>query len=135
MTSQQLSAHAKPLPTAKYPDQAARREPVILPPVDIRETDDAILIEADMPGVSTDSLKVEVGDNRLTLEGTLAVDLPEAVSLVDADLRGSHYQRQFTLGQQTIDPEKIRAELKDGVLRVSLQKRESHRTRRIPISN
>jgi HSP20 family molecular chaperone IbpA len=88
-----------------------------------------------MPGVSPDSLKVEVADNRLTLEGTLAIELPEAMTSVDADLRGSHYQRQFTLGQQTIDPEKIRAELKNGVLRVFLQKRESHRTRRIPIAS
>jgi HSP20 family molecular chaperone IbpA len=135
MTSQQLSAHVKPLPAAQDPAQATRREPVILPPVDIRETADAILIEADMPGVSPESLKVEVADSRLTLEGTLAIDLPEGMNSVDADLRGSHYQRQFTLGQQSIDPEKIRAELKNGVLRVSLQKRESHRTRRIPITS
>jgi HSP20 family molecular chaperone IbpA len=108
---------------------------MLLPPVDIRETGEAILIEADMPGVSPDSLKVEIADERLTLEGTLAVDLPESMTSVDADLRGSHYQRQFTLGRQAIDPERIHAELKNGVLRVSLQKRESHRARRIPITS
>lgn len=113
--------------------QQAHREQTLIPPVDIRETDEAVTLVADMPGVSPETLKVECAHERLTIEGTLSVDLPENLVSVDADLRGSHYQRQFKLGQE-IDAEKIKAELKHGVLTLFLPKRGEHRVRQIPIS-
>ncbi|MHB1543921.1 MAG: Hsp20/alpha crystallin family protein [Gammaproteobacteria bacterium] len=110
-----------------------RREQALVPPVDIRENNEMVLLVADMPGVSPETLKVEWAHERLTIEGTISADLPENMISVDADLRGSHYQRQFKLGQE-IDSEKIKAELKNGVLTLALPKRGDHRVRQIPVS-
>jgi len=113
--------------------QPIRREQVLIPPVDIQETDEAVLLMADMPGVSRETLKVECAHEHLTIEGAISVDLPENMISVDADLRSSHYQRQFKLGHE-IDSEKIKAELKNGVLTLTLPKHGDHRVRQIPIS-
>ena len=137
MTNLKLSSNAKtPARSEEAPAGNARpvrREETLVPPVDVRETDEAVMLVADMPGVSPETLKVEWAHERLTIEGTISTDLPENLISVDADLRGSHYQRQFKLGPE-IDSEKIRAELKNGVLTLAMPKRGEHRVRQIPIT-
>lgn len=121
------------------PEQAAnqaaeqtRNDRAIVPPVDIFEQDDAITILADMPGVNTESLGVEVKDHTLSIEGEIAVQMPDGVSARYADLRGSRYVRHFTLGDE-IDTDGIEGTIRHGVLNVRLPKRDTHRKRRIDI--
>ncbi|MCK8515359.1 Hsp20/alpha crystallin family protein [Methylonatrum kenyense] len=108
------------------------RDRAIVPPVDIFEQDDAVTILADMPGVTPESLGVEVKDHTLSIEGEIAVQMPEGVSARYADLRGSRYARYFTLGDE-IDTDGIEGTIHHGVLNVRLPKRDTHRKRRIEI--
>ncbi len=114
------------------PREAATRDPAIVPPVDVFEQDDAVTIRADMPGVNPASLGVEVSDHTLTIEGDITLSMPEGVTARYADIRGSRYQRQFTLGEE-IDTEAIEGSIRHGVLTVRLPKRDMHRKRRIDI--
>lgn len=102
------------------------------PAVDICEDDDAIRLIADVPGVTTESLKLEVDDDVLTLEGDIELDMPERMNATFAEVRGSHYYRQFRLGRE-VDAENIRAEVRNGVLELLLPKQAQHRRRRIEI--
>lgn len=107
-------------------------ERTLVPPVDIFEEDDAVVIVADMPGVTGKTLGVEVGNHALTLEGDIALDMPEGVTATHADVRASRYARRFTLGDE-IDTDGIKGTISNGVVTVRLPKRESHRRRRIEI--
>jgi HSP20 family protein len=101
------------------------------PDVDIYETEDALVVSADLPGVSAQKITTDVRDNLLTLTAQ--------VQPVDArwkplyrEYAVGNYTRQFRLGQQ-IDQSRITAELKDGVLTLTLPKAERNRPRRIEV--
>lgn len=108
------------------------REFRLQPAVDIFEDDDAIRVIADVPGVTTESLNLEVDDDVLTLEGDIELDMPERINATFAEVRGSHYYRQFRLGRE-VDADNIRAEVRNGVLELVLPKQAQHRRRRIEI--
>jgi len=115
--------------------QAAERETRefrLLPAVDIFEDDNAIRVVADVPGVTRESLELEVDNDVLTLKGDIKLDMPDKMSATYAEVRGSHYYRQFQLGRE-VDAEGIKAEVRNGVLELLLPKREQHRRRRIEI--
>lgn len=112
----------------------AGREFRLRPAVDIVEDDDAIRVVADVPGVSTESLRLEVDNDVLTLEGDIQLDMPERMSATYAEIRGSRYYRQFQLGRE-VDTEAIRAEVRNGVLNLLLPKRAQHRRRRIEVQS
>src|SRR4029434_5314748 len=95
------------------------REPYMTPPVDIYETPESLVVIADVPGIDPAHLEVRVDQNILTLRGQTQSQMP-------GDLRYREYTlvsffRQFELGEQ-IDQDGIRAELKQGVLTLTLAK-------------
>jgi HSP20 family protein len=90
----------------------------IMPAVDVYESEDEILLLADMPGVATGGARVRVEDMELTIEGTRAEGEREAANAEDQSF---DYQRSFLL-PQGVDAEKIVAEMAHGVLRVHLPK-------------
>lgn len=104
----------------------------LMPLVDIGELDDAIRIVADMPGVAADAVSIQVDNQVLTIEGRIAVDMPEGIAATYAEVGGSRYRRRFSLGQE-VDSEGIRAEMNNGVLTVTLPKKDTHRRRRIEV--
>ena len=95
--------------------------PCFVPRADIYETGDEIVVVADMPGVSKDSLDITLENNVLTINGYVEPEQPEGLMLAYSEYRVGDYQRSFTLSDQ-IDREKIEAVLKDGVLRLTLPK-------------
>jgi HSP20 family protein len=102
------------------------RAPQVLeltPLIDIYENEKELLLIADLPNVSTDSLTVEVNHPDLKIEGrTPGNDKnPERV-----------YSRTFRL-DSTLDVGKVEAKLSDGVLRVHLPKSEPYRVRKIQV--
>ncbi len=105
---------------------------VFTPAVDIFETDKAIILLADMPGVKTKALSIDLHENTLTLDGD--VNSPEGADEVDVmrEYSTGKYSRQFTLSQ-VIDQEKINAEMKDGVLQLKLPKVEAATPRKITV--
>jgi len=107
---------------------------VFTPEVDIFETDKEITLLADMPGVKSKDLNIDLRENVLSLNGD--VKSPERADEVDVirEYRTGKYYRQFTLSQ-VIDQEKIDAELKDGVLRLRLPKVEAAAPRKIAVKS
>jgi len=107
---------------------------VFTPAVDIFETEREITLLADMPGVKSKDLDIDLRDNMLTLDGD--VKPPEGTAEVDVirEYRTGKYYRQFTLSQ-VIDQAKIDAELKEGVLRLRLPKVEAATPRRIAVKS
>jgi HSP20 family protein len=96
---------------------------VFTPDVDIFETEKEITLLADMPGVKSDDLSIDLRDNTLTLSADIApVDDANEEDILKEYETGRYY-RQFTLGEM-INQQNIDAKLNDGVLRLSLPKIE-----------
>ncbi len=104
----------------------------IVPPVDIHESKEGVTIEAELPGVKPDAVNVEIRDGRLYLRAHRnGVDSADAMRYSER-VRGD-YLRAFQLND-TIDPGSVTAQLRDGVLRVTLQRREKDKPRQVEIS-
>jgi HSP20 family protein len=105
----------------------------LLPAVDIVENELGITLLADMPGVSKERLTVKVDGDNLTIEGAAQVAVPEKLELLHSEIRNPYFRRSFTLSRE-LDPSKIEANLRDGVLRLHIPKAEEARPRRIEVS-
>lgn len=106
--------------------------PGIVPAVDIIEDANGILLKADLPGVARERLDVRVESGHLLIRGEIAVDLPGDLNVMYAEVRGAHYERSFALSSE-LDPAKVEASLKDGVLTVRIARTEAARPRRIEV--
>jgi HSP20 family protein len=103
------------------------------PPVDIHETDDALILKAELPGFSKDDVNVELKDNSLTLKGQRQNEKEVKEEQYHRRERAyGSFQRTFML-PATVDPEKVTATFKDGVLELRLPKRETAKPKRIAI--
>ena len=111
----------------------AEREMVLHPAVDIYEEATGITVKADLPGVSRDRLDVQVDGNNLTIEGQAAIDMPEGMEALYADVNATRFRRSFTLSNE-LDVNNIRAEMKHGELTLRLPKRAEVQPRKIEIS-
>jgi len=107
-----------------------RERPAIPPRVDIYENREEFLLVADLPGVTSDALSINVENAELTLEATRSSNTPGAV--IVNEHRDVDFRRAFLL-PQGIDREKIDAELKNGVLRLHLPKSDALRPRQIQV--
>ena len=106
-------------------------ESFVAPPVDIYETQEGLVVVADLPGVGKDGLDIQVHNDMLTLQGRSARSLPGTPIYKEFELAG--YFRQFQLSD-TVDTQKIRAELKHGVLTLTLPKAEAAKPKRIEVA-
>jgi HSP20 family protein len=102
----------------------------IAPPVDIYETDDALMVVADLPGVDRDEVDVRVEDSVLTIKGKSDYSQPANLVLGEFNLQG--YYRQFQLSDE-VDQDKISAESKNGVLNIRLPKAEKSKPKQIKV--
>ena len=105
----------------------------LIPAVDILEADDRYLIEADLPGVSKDDLQVEFEKGRLSIQAKRQRE--ESDDLQDLHRERSataSFTRSFRLGKD-VDADQIEARLRDGVLRLTVPKKEQALPRRIRV--
>jgi HSP20 family molecular chaperone IbpA len=112
--------------------ERTRDRVAFVPRADIYETDDEIVIVADMPGVDQSTVDITLENNVLSINGYVETAQPEGYSLAYAEYREGDYQRAFTLSDQ-IDREGIEATVKHGVLRLLLPKVTEARVRKIAI--
>lgn len=117
---------------ATQPAEQTRPGLIFTPSVDIFETDKEITLLADMPGVISDNLTIDLRDDTLTLEGDIAPVDSQGEETVYTEYSMGRYYRQFSLSEM-IDQAKIDAQLKDGVLRLSLPKVEKATPRKIAV--
>ena len=101
------------------------------PPVDIEETDDAYVLEAELPGVKRGDVDIELVGNELTIKGQV-VERERAGILRRRTRRTGRYEYRVTLPDQ-VDGDKIDANLKDGVLTVRVPKSQKAQRRRIEV--
>lgn len=101
------------------------------PRFDIVETDEELTLYGDLPGVTKDNLEIRFENDELTIEGKVASRHTEH-EYVYGEYGIGDFQRSFTISE-TIDSEKIAAELRNGVLTLHLPKVETARPRRIAV--
>jgi HSP20 family molecular chaperone IbpA len=111
---------------------ASENESFLQPPVDICEDAEGISLWADMPGVSKDSLNIQVDKDALLIEGEARLELPAGMMPLYADVRSTRYRRSFALSSE-VDAENIEASIQEGVLRLRIQKRPELRSRKIGV--
>jgi HSP20 family protein len=104
------------------------------PNVDIYENKDEIILEAELPGMNREDFELTIENNVLTLRGERRFEKKDDSDNYHRVERSyGSFTRSFTL-PQTVSPENVTAEYKNGVLRVALRKREEVKARRIEIS-
>jgi HSP20 family protein len=102
--------------------------------VDIREEDDAFYVDAEVPGMSAEDVKVDVEKNVLTLSGERKVEKEEIEDTYRrVERQYGSFTRSFTL-PETVDTENISADLKDGVLALRLPKKNAPTPRSISVN-
>jgi HSP20 family protein len=109
---------------------AVNEIPKVIPRADIYEDDKSFLLFLDLPGVPTEDLSVSIDDGQITVEGmrpSFEEDIPIA-----SEFRSVRYVRSFRV-PRGLDSDKVSGELKNGVLRLSLQKPEQLRPKQIEV--
>jgi HSP20 family protein len=112
--------------------ERTRAGKVFVPPIDIVETNEDIVLIADMPGVEQKSIDITVEQDVLTIEGRVEPLIPEGYDLTYCEYEIGDFQRSFTL-TDTIDRDKIEAAFKNGVLKLRLPKAEPAKPKKIDV--
>ena len=103
-----------------------------VPAVDIEETEDSWILEAELPGAKSDDIDIEAHDNEIQITGEI-VEKERAGILRRRMRRVGRFEYRVTL-PGPIDPDSINASLDDGILRVAVPKPEQARPRRVEIN-
>ncbi|MFP3646159.1 Hsp20/alpha crystallin family protein [Paraburkholderia sp. SIMBA_054] len=117
--------------TRAEPDEARRRV-ALTPAVDIFEDAHAVTLWADLPGVSKEKLDINVHDGSLTIEAESMVPVPPNLALSHAEVRAPYFSRRFNVSED-FDTSRIEASLKDGVLKLTIPRRDEAKPRRIEV--
>src|SRR3984893_5839065 len=118
-------------PTPLHRDRIPSR-PVFVPPSDIYETKDNIVVLAEMPGVAPDGVDITLERRVLTIRGRSAGNDYAGDQRVYNESADGEFERVFTLSEN-IDRDRIEATLKDGVLNLVLPKAETAKARKIEL--
>ncbi len=119
-------------PAGELAERATRY--VFTPPIDIYETEDGLGLMADLPGVTAESLELQVQDNKLTLYGRVEPYVPQQARLIHREYEVGDYLRSFILSED-VDHDRITARLNNGVLTVELPRSERSKPRKIQIES
>ena len=121
---------------AGQPDASGGPRPeryIFTPPIDIYESDEGLVLHADLPGVSLDTLELQVQDNKLTLFGRVKPAVPPGATILHQEYEVGDFLRSFILSDE-VDHERITATLNNGVLKVLLPKAQRPEPRRIQVN-
>jgi len=113
--------------------ESTRPGRVFVPAVDILENEEEIIILADMPGVTSKNVDIDLRESVLTIEGRISPVEGEKEVTVYREFDWGDYLRQFTLSD-AIDQEKITAKMDLGVLRLTLPKAEKRKPQKIQVT-
>jgi HSP20 family protein len=116
---------------ARRNDERTRRV-TLTPAVDIVEDSHGVTLWADLPGVPREKLDVKVHDGRLTIEAEATLPASANVRLNHVEIRESQFARAFTLSDE-FDTSRIDANLQNGVLKLTIPRREEARPRRVEV--
>jgi HSP20 family molecular chaperone IbpA len=108
------------------------REAIFSPRVDILETEEGLVLYADFPGVKPEDADVQYHDGELVLHGKVTRRYGEAGRFLRGEYGVGDFHRTFTV--KDIEVDKINAELKNGVLKVTLPKTAALKPKKIAVS-
>jgi HSP20 family protein len=103
-----------------------------VPATDIFETGDALRVVMEVPGVPKEAVDVRIENEVLSIEGRIAISNYDGLEPLYTEYPIGHFARSFTLPDQ-VDPNNITANLEDGVLTLTLNKKPESKPRRIAI--
>ncbi len=131
-------ASRQELQVQKKREQETREEATIparlfVPSADIYETQDALTVILELPGVEKSNVDVRVEDGVLSVLGKLDLSKYQGLQPLYIEYNVGHYSRSFQLSSK-VDQNKIAAELKDGVLSLTLPKVEQAKPRTIEVA-
>lgn len=131
MTEQELQVQQKRELEKKQ--EATFPTRMFLPATDIFESDHALTMLIEMPGVSKESIEVKVEGDILTIDGRIDFSKYEGLQALYTEYNVGNFSRTFQLSNE-IEQAGIKAELKDGVMKLVLPKAERAKPRRIEIA-
>jgi len=116
-----------------------KEEPTIplrtyLPNTDIFETESALMVVMEMPGVRKEDIDITVEDDVLSVLGRIDFSKYEKLQPVYTEYNIGNYRRTFTLAASSVDEHKISADVKEGVLTLTLPKAERIKPRKIQLT-
>jgi len=131
-------ADNKPLEVQEKKELVAKGEKTVparyyMPNTDIRETEDALLVVMEVPGVDRKEIDIKVEEDTLSVEARIDTSKYEGMEPLYTEYNVGHFTRQFALSHM-IDQQQIGATLNDGVLTLTLKKVQQAKPRRIDIS-
>lgn len=106
--------------------------PLWTPPVDIYETNESFIVEAELPGVNEEDIDIKMEDNILHIRGIRRSPMNRFVKCHRLERQLGYFSRRFMLSSE-IDTEKISASLKDGILTILIPKKKEFITRHIKV--
>jgi HSP20 family protein len=130
---EQQTTGVEKIPAEQIGGERTRQPAAFHPRVDIYETETGLVLVADLPGVRSDGLDITLEKQVLTIHGRAEDDAPEGYSPVYREYEVGDFERHFTLGGD-FDIDRIEADLRDGVLRLSIPRAPEPEARRIAIT-
>lgn len=121
------------LDTFSTPDISGLFDRTVSPAIDVTETQDEFIVVADVPGVDKKDLELSVAGNVLSLKGEKKDDREQSGGKFFRKETWSGTFRRTVALPDTVDPEKVRAELREGVLTVSIGKKEALKPKLIAV--
>jgi HSP20 family protein len=118
--------------TQKEDARETTRRNAVRPAVDIFEDADGITLFADLPGVKSDGLSIEVEGRLLAISGSPQLATPDGMRVAYAEFQAPAFYREFVLSGE-LDSDSIEAHLSDGVLRLQIPKREHAKPKKISV--
>ena len=103
------------------------------PPVDVAETQEKIIVRAELPGMSQEDIQIEFENGLLSIRGERKLLKEEGVTFHRVERTFGNFSRSFTL-PRTIEAEKISASYRDGVLQIEVPKKEEAKPKQIRIA-
>jgi HSP20 family molecular chaperone IbpA len=129
-----LSEVASPSPAIDSTAAPPVERVLFTPPIDIYDSPEGLVLIADLPGVTVNTLELQVQDNRLTLLGRVPSAAPPEARLVHKEYEEGDFLRSFILSDE-VNHERINARLNCGVLEVILPKAAKAPPRRIQVKS
>ena len=102
------------------------------PPMNVFQQGDDILVIIELPSMDKNNLQIQAKENTIRISGKKAVDYPEGVSVHRRERISGEFDRTLSIPVQ-LDPDRIKAEYRDGILALFLPRAESDKPRTITI--
>jgi len=106
----------------------------VVPPVDVLENKEELIVYVDLPGVKKEDITIHLDKDQLLIDALRPTEESRAKPLM-TEYRHVNFRRRFALQQGTLEADKVTADLQDGVLRLALPKAARMKPRIIPVTS